>query len=379
MRPRWRELYGSGLRASALLASHCDVRFATCASSDCIDDLRYAAELFGITVEPHASSFPVRFEYVHPLSIPIIRPRPDVLPSVDLRVSAKTALCFGMLDAQWSVSADTVVYDPQRPVPQGFLATGSSSKRLAIVANARELRAWSGCDDVLEGARAVGTHESAEVVVVKRGLNGVSVITGDKERRLPAYESQGAWSIGSGDVFSAAFTWKWALEGEDACTSADFASQVVAAYAETRSPTLNITEGARNPAQLHKGAVYLAAPFFSLAERWLVEETRAHLKDIGLDVLSPLHDVRSSEPLQFAPLDIEMLAQSTRVFAILDGFDPGTLFELGYAHRLGIPIVAFTNRHQDLKDERLNMLRGLGVELHDDYAYAIWRSAQVCR
>lgn len=49
--------------------------------------------------------------------------------------------------------------------------------------------------------------------------------------------------------------------------------------------------------------------------------------------------------------DIDGLKQSGVVLACLDGLDPGTLYEIGYAHRYGLPVIVFVSaeREEDLK------------------------------
>jgi nucleoside 2-deoxyribosyltransferase len=86
--------------------------------------------------------------------------------------------------------------------------------------------------------------------------------------------------------------------------------------------------------------VYLAGPFFSLAERWLVETSRAVLAGLGASVFSPLHDVGVGGDEVAAP-DLDGLRRADAVFALLDGWDPGTVYEVGWAHREDLPVVGF--------------------------------------
>jgi len=59
------------------------------------------------------------------------------------------------------------------------------------------------------------------------------------------------------------------------------------------------------------------------------------------------------------------------VFAILNGLDTGTVFEVGYAVRKGIPVVALA---QNVKDEDLKMLTGTGCTVLDDFASALYQA-----
>src|SRR3546814_19719315 len=81
------------------------------------------------------------------------------------------------------------------------------------------------------------------------------------------------------------------------------------------------------------GKVYLAAPFFDLAQRWLFEEARSNLLDMGAQVFSPVHEVGPGPASIVAPEDIAGLEAADVVFAVLNGVDPGTIFEeIGRAH-----------------------------------------------
>ena len=96
------------------------------------------------------------------------------------------------------------------------------------------------------------------------------------------------FKIGSGDVFSAAFTMYWALEGREPTEAANWASRATSYYCATRAlplPTVSeIDEIGLQAVQPGAGQVYLASPFFNLAERWIVEEARSLLLDMGVPV-----------------------------------------------------------------------------------------------
>jgi hypothetical protein len=69
--------------------------------------------------------------------------------------------------------------------------------------------------------------------------------------------------------------------------------------------------------------------------------------------------------------DIEGLEASDVVFAILNGLDPGTIFEIGYAIKKAIPVVALA---QNVKEEDLKMIVGTGCEVTDDFASGLYRA-----
>jgi nucleoside 2-deoxyribosyltransferase len=81
--------------------------------------------------------------------------------------------------------------------------------------------------------------------------------------------------------------------------------------------------------------VYLAGPFFDLAQVWLIEQARANLREMGLEVFSPYHDIGLGSANDVVAKDLEGIDASHLVFAIADGLDPGTLYEIGYARTKG--------------------------------------------
>ena len=60
---------------------------------------------------------------------------------------------------------------------------------------------------------------------------------------------------------------------------------------------------------------------------------------MNLKVFSPWHDVGFGVANEVVPKDLHALDNSAIVFAILDGLDSGTLFEIGYGVKKGIPII----------------------------------------
>jgi hypothetical protein len=120
--------------------------------------------------------------------------------------------------------------------------------------------------------------------------------------------------------------------------------------------------------------VYLAGPFFSTAELWVVDLLQRELRwTLGADVFSPYHDVGEGDT-DVAAKDLEGLAASTSVLALLDGNDSGTIFEVGWAVHAGIPVVGFADR---VDREAMKMLEGSGVEFHRDLSSAAYRAVWV--
>jgi hypothetical protein len=375
--PAWNQLLGSAGRAArALSAIAADVRLHTYV------DESYRRELEALTRSLTNTSLlaykipqTTAFHYVHPLSIPVIVPAPYIAPPAPpIAVRGDVILRFGILEGDAIVHGERVVYDPQSayaPVPFG--ANGSTAKTLAIVANGSEIRRLSGTDDLEIGARTLLQRDGASTVVIKRGSAGALVITAQRTDQVPAYRSESVFSIGSGDVFAAAFSFFWGLQDLDAVEAADLASRTTARYCESRDPFIpdatTLRAGWSRRIHSTPGKVYLAGPFFTIAQRWLVEEARTHLRDMGLEVFSPLHDVGRGTAAQVAPQDLAAFDSCDRVLALVDGADPGTIFEVGFARARGLQVIALS---EALSEEDLKMIEGSGCERVVDFATALY-------
>jgi hypothetical protein len=174
-------------------------------------------------------------------------------------------------------------------------------------------------------------------------------------------------------VFAAAFAWAWAVQGQAPVDAARFASRSVAFWAQSplEEPPLSATAG-EDLGELPLGArprVYLAGPFFDLGQHWVTSLAYQALVGVGAEVFSPLHDVGRGDR-SVAKADLAGLEGSAAVLALLDGADPGTLFELGYATHHGLPIIGYA---QHFDDEDTKMLVGTGAELHQDLSTAVYR------
>ena len=321
----------------------------------------------------------VEFRYQHSLSTPIIAPAPHKIEQYDsIIVSADCVLRFGMLEGSAQVRAGRCVYDPQSAFgPEPFEQNGSRADHLCIVANRREVASLGCSSDPREAAKTL-LGQGAECVVVKGGVHGAHVVTAEGCEYIAPYQSDNVWSLGSGDVFSAVFAARWAVHDDTPEEAAALASAAVASYADTRALPSPLAQELRTNswarAGMQPGRVYLAGPFFTIGQLHVVEEARRLLAELGLDVFSPLHDVGLGPAEEVAPQDLQALTDADVVFAIVDGLDSGTIFEVGYARALGkrVDVLAQTVEEGDLK-----MIVGSGCHVHSDLVTALhhlaWR------
>jgi hypothetical protein len=376
--PRWDDVYGSGGRAAAALsAANSGVRLVTYRASSLADAEDSLKAAYGIQIDGPAVEQEIAFDYFHSLATPIITPRPDAITRYDpLTVEDEIVLRFGMLEGTAKVSARIAVYDPQSASdPRPFGENESKADHIALILNRLEARLFSGEDDPSKALDTLLARTDAEVVVLKMGGHGAIVATSQEHITVPAYQSDTVFKIGSGDVFSAAFTQFWAVEARPAAQAADLASRATSRYVNSRSlPIASAAEIETADAVALRpgnGRIYIAAPFFNLAERWIVEEVRKQLLTMGVPVFSPLHDVGEGPGELVAPLDLAGLDKCQAVLAILNGSDAGTVFEVGYAISRQIPVVALA---QNMRPEDLKMPAGSGCRIVDDVVSAIYHA-----
>lgn len=385
------ETWGSGGRAAAVIAGlGLDTTLTTAVDSQTEGLLASLAQTFGFETNITNIGVTRQFQYDHALSSPVIWPPVSSRETTHLTVEADNVLVFGMLEATVAAHAARVVYDPQSPLsPEPFKAPTGSSPNIAYVLNGAEARRLAAVDSPEEAARRVAAEFGADVVVIKRGAWGALVCEGGRCERVPAYATKQIWPIGSGDVFAAVFAASWAGEGLSAVESATQASRAAAVYVNDRVlpiPADSIDSAGSFPfapvlldeRALHVGEfhVYLAGPFFNIAQRWLVEEARLALLGMGLQVFSPLHDVGLGLAHDVAPKDIDGLKASRAVLALVDGLDTGTVFEIGYARSLGKPVVVLA---QSTPEEPLKMLAGTDCDVVSDFVTALYRVAWAAR
>lgn len=371
LRPEWRRLFGSGLRAACAVSRLSPgTELHSYCFADWADDIRHTAAAFGCVAHVYPIQDPISFSYDYPLSL--AQRHPSILtPNRAIAVQGRTVLRFGFVEGDAIVQAERAVFDPQSHDPrEEFGANGSRANHLAVVLNESE----AGASDGVVDATALMKRHGAEVIVVKRGPRGATVYEQGRDAvDIPVYRSETVFKIGSGDVFSAAFALYWGERGLDAASAADLASRSVASFVDGHSLPLDdaTNHSAVAIRVVNRGPIYLAGPFFDLAQRWLIEEAFRTLMELGAEVFSPLHEVGMGQSADaIAEADLQGLRACSKVLALLDGADPGTIFEVGYARALGIPVVALAER---LEAQNLTMITGSGCEVTHDFTTAIYR------
>ena len=368
--PSFSALIGSGMRAASCLSQVLlDVRFRSA-----VDEGSYrlaqttAAGLRLADASWIERSSSVEFAYETPLSSPTLYGRDATLLD-RLIVEDEVVLAFGLVEGEASISAETLVIDPQHDIGLELVQVWGP-RRLAVVASGAEICALAGVAPVEEAADALRDMLRAEVVVAKLGALGALVVTAEGAEGVGPHPTSRTWPIGSGDAFAAGFAWAWAVGGAHPVEAARVGSAAAATWCSTS--TLPLPVEALQPGSIvprrRRPRVYLAGPFFDVAQRWLIDLVARALNQLGADVFSPFHHLGPAGP-EVAAADLEGLAGCDSVLALLDGLDPGTVFEVGWATRAGLPVVAFCER---CTAADTTMIVGSGATLHDDLSSAVY-------
>ncbi len=106
--------------------------------------------------------------------------------------------------------------------------------------------------------------------------------------------------------------------------------------------------------------VYLAAPWFTPKQKDSMDKVREVLLRKDVKVFSPYYDGTVLDKNNDSPemrtkvfnINIGSIDKCDFVVAIIDDFDPGTIFEIGYACKGKIPIICYS----DVPGRGLNLM-----------------------
>lgn len=376
IRPERDEMWGSGLRAAAALSDLSPgVRLVTGLDGELDAAARIMASAHGVELEAVTRNEPVSFSYFTPLSPPFIGGRTARLRD-RLQVNDDVVLAYGMVEAgEIRVQSRSLILDPQRPRELAEIPMeGFRYERLALILNRVEAATLSGRDEPEESAAELARRYRAEVVVVKCGAMGAVVHYAGSTTGVGAFQTDRVFAIGSGDVFAAGFAWAWGERGMSPVEAARVGSLSAAWWCSGGLLPVPIDVGQMKTdlpeLKPRSVQVYLAAPFFTLAELWLVGLCRDTMRAFGARVFSPVHDV-GRQVDDIASQDLKGLDSSDAILAILDGADSGTWFEVGWARKQGKPVVAYCDPKNE---QQLKMALGTQVEVHSDLSTAVYRA-----
>lgn len=381
-----RQIYrGSAGRSAAIISGlDVEVRLHSVLGPGLSEEFQRLANHFRYELISTPGRADIWFRYRFPLG------RPELFPSGDVSVEqpeirAENALVFGMIESRPTKHAVRVVYDPQDGrKSKPYSANGSTAKELAMVVSFSEGEVLTGRSVPEEIATALLEEHAACVVIVKCGPQGALVRTPTESFWVFPFPTSNVYKIGSGDVFSAGFAYGWMCKAMSVKEAAWFASRLTAHYVETGTDRVDqytvrdlwleakqkaklVGDGRLRP--LPESTIYLAGPFFNVSQQWAIDEARAALLEMGFKVFSPIHDVGEGPAHEVAQADLRALEASGVVLALLDGLDPGTLFEVGYARAKGIPVIAVA---ETVPSSVLTMFFGSDCYITNDLTTAIY-------
>jgi nucleoside 2-deoxyribosyltransferase len=379
--PHWDELYGSGFRAAVALSSLVEnFSFHTYADNQTKEILKVLVRQLGIQLHAKELNKSIIFHYTHPLANPDFFPelsqyKDNTLLTVE---GFKNVLCYGMLEGNAIIQAERVVYDPQRPFqPLSFWENGSKANDLTMVLNYKEASKLAQAEDIELIKNYLINKERVAAAIIKNGADGAFVIQGDDTiTTIPAFITNKVWPIGSGDIFSAYFTYQYLLKETGLKEAAYQASLATAYYANSKLTILPESFSSNSFKPFTKKTsqakrVYLAGPFFSMSQRWMIHETREALLKCGFRIFSPIHDVGIGGPDEVVQKDIDAIKEADVMVAIGDGLDSGTLFEIGFARALNKTVIVLVENE---KETSLTMLIGSGCIVERDFSTFIYKT-----
>lgn len=368
--PSYNELFGSGLRgAIAVSGFDIKIQFFTIIGEDLIHNLKEYCLAYNIDMFETKISNSFTFFYYHPLSQSYYYPEVGELQKISIGKLDKV-LMYGLLEGDFEFVAEKVVYDPQNG--RLFSSTGSSAKILAYVLNRKEAIELTNSEKdckIEDLIFKLVELEEATVIIIKDSVFGAYLWDGIDVTHINFYKTERVWPIGSGDVFSAAFAYYWLIKEEEVKNSANMASLLTAGYCNSKVLPL-VEKAEKFPISLPKTKnIYLAGPFFSLSDRWIVNEALQAFSSFRQQVFSPFHTLGICDDTEAAKKDLDAINSCDLVFAILNNLDPGTLFEIGYARSLNKEVIIYS---ETISERDLFMLNGSDCKIFDDFSTAIY-------
>jgi nucleoside 2-deoxyribosyltransferase len=117
--------------------------------------------------------------------------------------------------------------------------------------------------------------------------------------------------------------------------------------------------------------IYLAAPFFSIAELILIDKIRNAFLELGVKVFSPFHDIGLGDDETIAIKDLQGIKDSDIIFCVFDNLDSGTLIESGFSLAMNKKIIGY---HRTCIDSEFLMLKSENLKLFKNLTTAMYHT-----
>ncbi|WP_374172164.1 PfkB family carbohydrate kinase [Flavobacterium tructae] len=373
------EIYGSGFRATKfLLENDCKAHFETVGNSNVIGYLNENKKVYnGFTFECKECDEIITFKYSFSLDQPTIFPHLLTIQKAEqINIKSENLIAFGMLETDFTLSGNKVVYDPQTPIKPKKFSEFGKAEELVYIVNKNEASSIAFSEDIEEIKNYFFNSEQAKAFIIKNGPFGATLYLKDKEVKIPSYITNNVNKIGSGDIFTASFGYYWMMKGLSLEDSAIYASRSTAIYCDKKVYVETSTLDVFNYPEFNNQAfsekqVYLASPFFSIAELILIDKIRSAFLSFGIKVFSPFHDIGLGEDAIIAKKDLEGIENSDIIFCVLDNLDSGTLIESGYSLAKGKKMIGY---HRTCDDNKLLMLKPANIHFYQHLTTAIYQT-----
>jgi len=373
------ELYGSGFRGvKFLLENKCEVHFSTLGNDETNNFLNENQKVYKeFTFELKPCKDIITFKYSFPLDNPSIFPNIlNITKENSITVKGDNIIAFGMLEADYSISGEKVVYDPQTSIKPNKFSDFGEAKELVYIVNKNEANSIAGSDNIDLIKDYFFEKEKATAFIIKDGPFGATLYYEDKIIQIPSYITNNVFKIGSGDIFTTSFGYYWMHKKLSIEDSAKLASQSTALFCDIKA-YVDVTTFANfdfkefSSTSLKDKQIYLASPFFALSELILIDKIRNAFLSFGIKVFSPFHDVGIGNRELIAKKDLEGIDNSDIIFCLLDNYDSGTLIESGYSLAKGKKIIGY---HRTCEEEKLLMLKVSDIQYYNHLTTAIYKT-----
>lgn len=373
------EIYGSGFRGvNFLIENDCEVDFFTIGNNDIKSYLKESQKVYSnLKINLFPCKDLITFHYSFSLDNPNIYPNISNISKNNLiNVTAENIIAFGMLESDFEINGEKVVYDPQTSIKPNKFSDFGKAKDLVYIVNKNEAISIANSDDINLIKDCFFKIEKVIAFIIKDGPFGATLYFEENEFTIPSYITNNVFKIGSGDIFTASFAYYWMQKKLSIEESAKNASKSTALYCDIKAyidvnQFNNFKYKEFNLKSLFNKQVYLASPFFAISELVLVDKIRTVFLSFGLKVFSPFHDVGIGNSELIAKKDIEGINESDIVFCLFDNYDTGTLIESGYSLSKGKKIIGY---HRTCEDEKLMMLKCADIQFYNHLTTAIYKT-----
>jgi hypothetical protein len=373
------DIFGSGFRgAKFLLENNCSVDFHTSGNHETLLFLNENKKVYNnLSFDCRDYNDMITFKYSFSLDQPTIFPNLlSISKTEELNVQGENIIAFGMLESDFKLKGKKIVYDPQTSIKPNKFSDIGEAEELVYIVNMKEAHSLASSYDLHEIKNFFFIKEKASAFILKNGPYGATLYYANEEIKIPSYITKNVNKIGSGDIFTASFGYYWFQKGFSFQEAALNASRTTAYYCDKKvfvdvSQIDNFEFIEFYTKELTNKQVYLASPFFAIAELILVDKIRNAFLEFGVKVFSPFHDIGLGDDITIAKKDIDGIENSDIIFCVFDNLDSGTLVESGYSLAKGKKIIGY---HRTCEESKLLMLKPGDLQIFNNLTTAIYQT-----